>query len=191
MERPAYFETVRRKAAERWDQLEADPELAAPWHQLFRQVQSPRHVVSELLQNADDAGATRARVRIDDGTFIFEHNGADFTDEHFASLCRLATPTSGPCTRSASEALASRVRSVSGIGSSSLRQHCQSTSSASDSRSPFGRFERLLETDLPGLKWRLKMSIGVMSLRGTWTSGWRARSPFCSLSPCAVSQFGT
>ena len=88
MERPAYFETVRRKAAERWDQLEADPELAAPWHQLFRQVQSPRHVVSELLQNADDAGATRARVRIDDGTFIFEHNGEDFTDEHFASLCR-------------------------------------------------------------------------------------------------------
>ena len=54
---PAYFEEIRRRSRSRWDQLEFDPELAAPWHQLFKQVQSPRHVLSELLQNADDAGA--------------------------------------------------------------------------------------------------------------------------------------
>ncbi|MCY4459776.1 MAG: ATP-binding protein, partial [Albidovulum sp.] len=84
----AFYETVRKKAAQRWDQLEQDPELAGPWHQLFKQVQSPRHILSELLQNADDAGATEASVRIEDQTFIFEHNGEDFTDEHFASLCR-------------------------------------------------------------------------------------------------------
>ncbi len=86
--KPAYFETIRRKAARRWDQLEGDPELAGPWHQLFKQVQSPRHILSELLQNADDAGATEASVRIEDRVFIFEHNGEDFTEEHFASLCR-------------------------------------------------------------------------------------------------------
>ncbi len=85
---PAYYETVRQKAARRWDQLEQDPELAGPWHQLFKQVQSPRHILSELLQNADDAGATEASVRIENHTFIFEHNGEDFSDEHFASLCR-------------------------------------------------------------------------------------------------------
>lgn len=85
---PAYFEPIRRRASERWDQLEGDPELAGPWHQLFKQVQSPRHVLSELLQNADDAGATEAAVRIDGGAFIFEHNGEDFTEQHFASLCR-------------------------------------------------------------------------------------------------------
>lgn len=86
--RPSYFETIRRKAEERWIQLEQDPDLAGPWHQLFKQVQSPRHVVSELLQNADDAGATEAVVRIEDRKFIFEHNGEDFTKDHFASLCR-------------------------------------------------------------------------------------------------------
>lgn len=87
-DRPAFFEPIRQRAVERWDQLESDPELAGPWHQLFKQVQSPRHILSELLQNADDAGATEANVSIEDGAFIFSHNGEDFTEEHFASLCR-------------------------------------------------------------------------------------------------------
>jgi len=87
-ERPSYFEPIRRRASERWSQLEHDPELAAPWHQLFMQVQSPRHVLSELMQNADDAGATEASVHIQDGIFVFSHNGEDFTEDHFASLCR-------------------------------------------------------------------------------------------------------
>jgi hypothetical protein len=84
---PAYFEEVQRKAACRWDQLEEDPELAAPWHQLFKQVQEPSHVVSELLQNADDAGATEASVRVDHDVFVFEHNGEDFRAADFGSLC--------------------------------------------------------------------------------------------------------
>lgn len=85
---PEYFEPVRQKAAQRWHQLEGDPELAGPWHQLFKQVQRPRHILSELLQNADDACATEATVYIEDDRFIFEHNGEDFTEDHFASLCR-------------------------------------------------------------------------------------------------------
>lgn len=85
---PSFFEPIRQRASLRWDQLERDPELAGPWHQLFKQVQSPRHVLSELLQNADDAGATEAFVRIEDRAFIFSHNGEDFSKEHFESLCR-------------------------------------------------------------------------------------------------------
>ncbi len=88
MDQPEYFKRVRRKATERWDQLESDPELAGPWHQLFKQVQSPRHVLSELLQNADDAGATKASVEVFDGEFVFSHNGEDFDEQQFASLCR-------------------------------------------------------------------------------------------------------
>jgi hypothetical protein len=87
---PAYFEEIRSKAENRWLQLDADPELAGPWHQLFKQVQSPRHVLSELLQNADDAGATQASAEILDDHFVFSHNGEDFKTEHFASLCRFA-----------------------------------------------------------------------------------------------------
>ncbi len=87
-EPPAFFEAIRERAAARWAQLEADRELAGPWHQLFRQVQSPRHVLSELLQNADDAGARETSARIENGAFLFEHDGEDFAAEHFASLCR-------------------------------------------------------------------------------------------------------
>ncbi|MGE3999001.1 MAG: sacsin N-terminal ATP-binding-like domain-containing protein [Planctomycetaceae bacterium] len=88
MQPPPYFEEICRRAQNRWDQLEADPDLAAPWHQLFKQVQSPRHVISELLQNADDADATKAHVNIDNGEFVFSHNGDDFEAQHFESLCR-------------------------------------------------------------------------------------------------------
>ncbi len=90
MQPPSYFNNIQRRASERWDQLEGDSELAGPWHQLFKQVQSPPHVLSELLQNADDAGATKASARILNGEFVFEHNGSDFTGDQFASLCRFA-----------------------------------------------------------------------------------------------------
>jgi len=85
---PLYFERIRLKAQRRWEQLEADRELAGPWRLLFNQVQSPRHVLSELLQNADDAEATEVSVRIENGVFLFEHDGHDFTEEEFESLCR-------------------------------------------------------------------------------------------------------
>ncbi|WEK58845.1 MAG: hypothetical protein P0Y52_04740 [Candidatus Brevundimonas phytovorans] len=85
---PDYFQPIQDRATKRWDQLEADPELAGPWHQLFKQVQSPRHILSELLQNADDAGASEACVSIENERFVFEHNGEDFIEAHFASICR-------------------------------------------------------------------------------------------------------
>ncbi|MGI8424433.1 MAG: sacsin N-terminal ATP-binding-like domain-containing protein [Chloroflexota bacterium] len=85
---PPYFDAVRRRAREDWDALEARPDLAGPWWQLFRQVQSPRHVLSELLQNADDAGATWARAGLVDGALLFEHDGEDFDENAFQSLCR-------------------------------------------------------------------------------------------------------
>ena len=88
MKPPEYFEKIRSASERRWEQLEADPELAGPWHQLFKQVQSPRHIISELLQNADDANATEAIVNIENGVFTFEHNGDDFIESHFASICR-------------------------------------------------------------------------------------------------------
>lgn len=85
---PPYFESTRLRAAQMWDQLERRPDLAGPWHQLFKQVQQPRHVLSELLQNADDARATEASVKVEDQVFHFEHNGEDFVEPHFESLCR-------------------------------------------------------------------------------------------------------
>ena len=87
IEPPDYFLQIRDKARNRWNQLENDPELAGPWKQMFNQVQSPRHVLSELLQNADDAGAQWVRVSLKDSQFLFEHNGKDFDKNEFDSLC--------------------------------------------------------------------------------------------------------
>lgn len=84
---PAYFEPARLEAAQQWAQLEENPKLAGPWRLLFKQVCQPRHVLSELLQNADDAGATAASAAVVDGAFLFKHNGADFRADDFASLC--------------------------------------------------------------------------------------------------------
>lgn len=87
LEAPRYFAIVQKRASELWKLLNERPDVAGPWHQLFNQVQSPRHVISELLQNADDAGATEASVDVQNGEFVFTHNGEDFTEEHFNSLC--------------------------------------------------------------------------------------------------------
>ncbi len=67
--------------------MEADQVLASPWYQLFSPVQSPNHVLSELLQNADDAVATWVRAYLEDNVFYFEHNGKDFDEESLYSLC--------------------------------------------------------------------------------------------------------
>ncbi len=85
---PSYFAEILAESSELWQTLENNAILAAPWYQLFRQVQSPRHVISELLQNADDAGATEAKVELADTGLVFVHNGEDFKAEHLASLCR-------------------------------------------------------------------------------------------------------
>jgi len=45
-QKPDYFEIVRRKAQQRWNKLERDPENRGVWLHLFRQIQSPRHVLS-------------------------------------------------------------------------------------------------------------------------------------------------
>jgi hypothetical protein len=84
---PGYFNRVAAGTGDLWEKLK-DPVLAGPWKQLFAQVQSPRHVLSELLQNADDAGAKSASVRVVNNEFVFEHDGEDFTEEQFESLCR-------------------------------------------------------------------------------------------------------
>ena len=87
MRPPDYFNRVAASAGELWEQLK-NPVLAGPWWQLFAQVQSPRHVLSELLQNADDAGAKSASVRVANNEFVFEHDGEDFSEEELQSLCR-------------------------------------------------------------------------------------------------------
>ena len=85
---PDYFASVLDEAKEMWDRWEEKRHEAAGALQMFKQLLSPRYVLSELLQNADDAGAKHVTVSIQDGCFCFEHDGHDFTKLEFTSLCR-------------------------------------------------------------------------------------------------------
>jgi hypothetical protein len=85
---PAYFAAVSSDATETWTLLRKRPDIKGAWNHLFRQIQNPRFVISELLQNADDAGATVAEVTLTEDEFIFAHDGKDFNADQFASLCR-------------------------------------------------------------------------------------------------------
>lgn len=87
-QKPRFVGLVREEGRKRWNQLSEDKELGGAWWLLFRQIQNPRHVLSELLQNADDCGATEASASIEEGCFVFRHNGQDFKEEGFRSLCR-------------------------------------------------------------------------------------------------------
>ena len=86
--KPEYFDDIWARASEAWDIYDKRPDLAGPAKVLFRQVKaSPVLVLSELLQNADDAKANSAAAYINDGTLYFEHDGLDFTSMDFKSLC--------------------------------------------------------------------------------------------------------
>jgi hypothetical protein len=88
MNKPDYFDEIQSEAVKRWNTFAEMPDIYGPWNQLFRQLKNPWHVLSELLQNADDANATEANVSIRGNVFTFSHNGEDFAKEHFRSICR-------------------------------------------------------------------------------------------------------
>ena len=85
--KPAYFDRIQKESEENWDFLEKNQKMAGPYWLLLEQLDSPRHVVSELLQNADDAEATEVSINIVNGVFNFTHNGHDFIEEEFSSIC--------------------------------------------------------------------------------------------------------
>jgi len=85
---PAFFKSIQKEVSELWEQLEGSSELSSPWWLLFKQVKDIRHVISELLQNAEDAGATSVSISLRDEKFVFTHNGKNFDSETFRSLCQ-------------------------------------------------------------------------------------------------------
>lgn len=85
--RPHFFYTVLEQSQELWNTLENKLDLKAPWDRLFQQVQRPEHVISELLQNADDAQASWVSLSLTEQAFVFEHNGIDFDEKSLRAIC--------------------------------------------------------------------------------------------------------
>ena len=51
------------------------------------------HVLTELLQNADDVGATIAEIKLREDGMFFSHDGEQFNEEHLRALCSIGRTT--------------------------------------------------------------------------------------------------
>lgn len=81
--------------AEEIRSVATDPRLQRVVHRLLGSF-SPDHVITELIQNADDVGATKIRVIWTDKGVIFVHNGEDFNEEDLRALCDIGITTKKP-----------------------------------------------------------------------------------------------
>jgi hypothetical protein len=54
------------------------------------------HIVTELLQNADDVGATTVDIILNDEGIFFIHNGKDFDEADLRALCDIGETTKKP-----------------------------------------------------------------------------------------------
>jgi hypothetical protein len=57
---------------------------------------TPEHIVTELLQNADDVGATFAKIELTRNGIFFSHNGKTFDENHLRALCDIGQTTKKP-----------------------------------------------------------------------------------------------
>ncbi|MEM3622097.1 MAG: hypothetical protein QXU33_05875 [Candidatus Methanomethyliaceae archaeon] len=64
--------------------------------QLLLGIFPPEHVITELLQNADDVGANTAVIEMTDEGIFFSHNGCDFNEAHLRALCDVGETTKKP-----------------------------------------------------------------------------------------------
>jgi hypothetical protein len=64
--------------------------------QLVLESFAPNHVLTELLQNADDVGATTAEIKLTEKGVFFTHNGHEFNEEELRALCDIGETTKKP-----------------------------------------------------------------------------------------------
>ncbi len=57
---------------------------------------APEHVITELLQNADDVEATTVEIRLTKQGMVFVHDGHEFTEQHLRALCDIGETTKKP-----------------------------------------------------------------------------------------------
>jgi len=64
--------------------------------QLVLESFAPDHVLTELLQNADDVEANAAEIRLTERGIFFTHNGYGFDEPHLRALCDIGETTKKP-----------------------------------------------------------------------------------------------
>ena len=71
----AYFDKLTAKRRNLADTLKGNREFSSIWDMLIGMYSDSAHFIYELLQNADDAGATRVQFELKIDCLIFTHNG--------------------------------------------------------------------------------------------------------------------
>ena len=104
-----FFEALtlrRRTLADYFD----DPAARKGWLSIVERYSDQAHFIYELLQNADDAGATRARFYLKPDELLFVHNGT----RHFS----ITAPDLDSENRDAAEGTLGDVNAITSVGSS-------------------------------------------------------------------------
>ncbi len=82
----SFIESIREKRQKYIDGVKAN-EGAINIEDIFKDFYPDKaHFIYELLQNAEDAGATKVRFTLDDNKLIFEHNGRPFEKKDIESI---------------------------------------------------------------------------------------------------------
>lgn len=88
-----WFEELRAKR-KRWvDASEENDFERGIWNATVAKYADQTHFIFELLQNAEDEGATRATFRLGKEAVIFEHNGGDFRRKDVEGITGLGNTT--------------------------------------------------------------------------------------------------
>lgn len=70
-----YLEQLSRDRSDSADAFEK-PSTRDIWRSIVEKYSDQAHFIYELIQNADDAGATSARFVLEENRLIFSHNGS-------------------------------------------------------------------------------------------------------------------
>jgi len=70
-----------------------DNEFRGMVEALTSDLSDPAHLIPELLQNAEDAGATNVRIQLDENKMLFQHDGAKFEAKHVEAICGMCQST--------------------------------------------------------------------------------------------------
>jgi hypothetical protein len=90
---PDWFEDLRAKR-KRWvAALDENDFERGIWNATVAKYADRTHFVFELLQNAEDEGATRATFRLEPGAIVFEHDGAPFSSDDVVGITGLGNTT--------------------------------------------------------------------------------------------------
>ncbi|MGH6781345.1 MAG: sacsin N-terminal ATP-binding-like domain-containing protein, partial [Sphingomonadaceae bacterium] len=93
MDGPDWFDDLRAMRLRGVAALKENDFERGIWNATVAKYADPTHFIFELLQNAEDEGATRASFTLEPQAIVFEHDGGDFRREDVVGITGLGNTT--------------------------------------------------------------------------------------------------